>query len=29
MELKNNLIENENVNKDELDKVKIHTKNLF
>ena len=29
MDMKNNLIENENVPKEELDKVKINTKSLF
>ena len=29
MEMKTNLIENENVSKEELDKVKINTKELF
>ena len=29
MEMRTNLIENENVAKEELDKVKIDTKNLF
>ena len=29
MEMKTNLIENENVSKEELDKIKINTKNLY